>query len=49
MNHENFGKNAILRYLAVQIKIRKIYWKIPKKETHLPVYFVDFYVYSKVP
>ena len=26
MNHENFGKNAILQYLAVQIKICKIYW-----------------------
>ena len=27
-NHENFGKNAILEYLAVQINICKIYWKM---------------------
>ena len=28
VNHENFGKNAIVQYLAVQIKICKIYWKM---------------------
>ena len=40
-NHENFGKNAILWYLSVQIQIRKIYRKMRLLLRYLLLCYVE--------